>query len=437
MAAHSNYDTRLLALLLAGSLPAWLLSAVLVWRLDWLIYPKIALLVLTGGAILASAAWLHQETQNQRRTVGNLIAAIREGDYSLRMRHRGQPALAELADEINQLAGQLHAQRLRSEEALRLVDSVVEGIEIAIFALDEDGRLRLANPAACRLLQRPQAQLLGRPVAELELADLPKDDAQTVLEWVFPGGAGLWQLSRRGYRVEGRQHTLLFVQDLKQVLRSEELKAWRQLIRVLSHEVNNSLGPIASVGATLSKLVQAGPGNEHSEDLLQGLGIIEERAQRLAEFVRRYAALARLPEPHKQVFDLTALLQSLPALRPEARLQLDGPSLPCPFYGDPVQIEQLLINLIKNGEEAGGAPLTLRWQAAPLQISLQDQGSGIANPANLFTPFYTTKVEGSGIGLVLCRQIAEAHHGSLLLRNREDGPGCEAVLRFAVPASED
>ncbi|GAB3253426.1 sensor histidine kinase [Chitinimonas naiadis] len=430
--APAGHDRRLLAILLAGSLPAWLVQAVLVWQLGWLIYPKILLLCLTGIAVIASVTAVHRQTLNQRRTISNLVAAIRVGDYSMRLRHRPDDALAELASEINQLASSLHQQRLKSEEALRLVDSVVEGIEVAIFAVDEDGLLRLANPAACQLLQQSSEQLLGQPAASMGLSDLLAADPQAITERVFPGGAGLWQLRRRGYRAEGRQHTLLFVNDLKQVLRSEELKAWRQLIRVLSHEVNNSLGPIASVSATLRKLTQADPLPEDcSEDLQHGLEIIEERAQRLGEFIRRYAALARLPEPHKQVFDLGALLQSLPALQPEAQLQIDGPTIPAPFYGDRGQIEQLLINLIKNGVEAGGTPVTIRWQAQPLQISVLDSGSGIANPTNLFVPFYTTKPEGSGIGLVLCRQIVEAHHGTLALQNREDGVGCVAVVRFA------
>ncbi len=430
--ARLTQDQAWLLAMLAASLPVWLIQAVLVWQLPWLVYPRILLLVLTGLLPLGCALGLYRSNLSQRRTISNLVAAIRVGDYSLRMRQQQGDALGELAGEINQLASSLHKQRLQSEEALRLVDSVVDGIEVAIFAFDGENRLKLANPAACRLLGRSQASLQGQTTSQLGLADLLASDHQGVVEWVFPGGAGLWQLRCQGYRVEGKQHTLLFVTDLKQVLRSEELKAWRQLIRVLSHEVNNSLGPIASISATLGTLLQSPQGPQaHLDDLQQGLEIIADRSKRLGEFVRRYAALARLPEPHKQVFDLQQLLQRLPSLLPGGRITLDGPTTPLPFFGDPAQIEQLLINLLKNGVEAGNGDVTLCWQAQPLQLSVLDHGCGIANPHNLFIPFYTTKPTGSGIGLVLCRQISESHHGILTLQNREDSPGCIATVRFA------
>ncbi|MBV8467147.1 MAG: PAS domain-containing protein [Burkholderiales bacterium] len=432
---HRGIDRRLLAIILLGSVPTWIIQALLAWRyLPWTVYPKITLVSVTGIALVATAATVVRQIATRHMNISNLIEAIRVGDYSLRMRTSADDAFAELAAEINQLAGNLHQQRLKSEEALRLVDSVVDGIDVAIFAVDDDGEMKLANPAACQLLQRPTQAVLGRSALELGLAELLLADPQQTYEWVFPGGAGLWRVRRQGYRVEGRLHTLLFVSDLKQALRSEELKAWRELIRVLSHEVNNSLGPIASVSCTLRTLMQRERRPEDWEpELHEGLDIIEERARRLGEFVRRYAALARLPDPHKQVFDMGALLRRLPAMRWSAEVRVEGPDQPYRFFGDPSQIEQLLINLIKNGLEAGGAPIILRWTTEPLQIAVLDHGTGIANPGNLFVPFYTTKGTGSGIGLVLCRQIIEAHNGTLTLQNRNGEPGCVATLRFAVP----
>lgn len=429
-----GFKNQLFALALLGGAPAWVALLVLVWPLPWLIYPKLLLLA-GSAAIWLGAAWaLRTRAEFQLQTIGNVVEGMAIGDYSLRLRRASKQD--ELGEQINRLAEVLHRERLRSEQALRLVDSVVDSIDVAICVFDPAQRLLLANPTALALLQQPREAVLGRSAESLGLASLLEADVERLHEHVFPGAAGLWRLRRQAYQVEGQEQQLLFITDLKQVLRNEELQAWRRLLRVLSHEVNNSLGPIASLSATLRKQLGADGGalnQDLNQDLEEGLAIMQERSQHLAEFVRRYAALARLPEPRKRVFDLAELVQRLPAMLPEAKLQLQfqAPG-PLPFYGDPAQIEQLLINLLKNGVEAGGAPLLLQCQPEPLQLCLLDQGSGIANPANLFVPFYSTKPEGTGIGLVLCRQIAEAHGGALSLSPREDGPGCKAVLRFAA-----
>lgn len=425
-----GFKNQLFALALLGGAPAWVVLLVLVWPLPWLIYPKLLLLA-ASAAVWLGAAWaLRSRAEFQLQTIGNVVEGMSIGDYSLRLRRAGEQD--ELGEQINLLADVLHRERLRSEQALRLVDSVVDSIDVAICVFDPEQRLLLANPTALALLQQERAEVLGRSAESLGLAALLEADVERLHEHVFPGAAGLWRLRRQAYQVEGKEQQLLFITDLKQVLRNEELQAWRRLLRVLSHEVNNSLGPIASLSATLRKQVAINAAAAQ-QDLEEGLSIMQERSLHLAEFVRRYAALARLPEPRKQIFDLAGLVQRLPAMLPEAGLQLQFQQPgPLPFFGDPTQIEQLLINLLKNGVEAGGAPLLLQCQAEPMQLCLLDQGSGIANPANLFVPFYSTKPEGTGIGLVLCRQIAEAHGGALTLTPREDGPGCKAVLRFAA-----
>lgn len=426
-----GFKNQLFVLALAGGAPAWVALLLLVWPQPWLIYPKLLLLAGSAAAWLGAAWALRTRAGFQLQTIGNVVEGMAIGDYSLRLRRASEQD--ELGAQINRLADVLHRERLRSEQALRLVDSVVDSIDVAICVFDPGQRLLLANPTALALLQQPREAVLGRSAESLGLASLLAADVERLHEHVFPGAAGLWRLWRQAYQVEGQQaQQLLFITDLKQVLRNEELQAWRRLLRVLSHEVNNSLGPIASLSATLRKQLAA-EGGATQQDLDEGLSIMQERSQHLAEFVRRYAALARLPEPRKRVFDLAELVQRLPAMLPEARLQLqfERPG-PLPFLGDPAQIEQLLINLLKNGVEAGGAPLQLQCQAEPLQLCLLDQGTGIANPTNLFVPFYSTKPEGTGIGLVLCRQIAEAHGGALTLAPREDGPGCKAVLRFAA-----
>ncbi|MDC8771362.1 sensor histidine kinase [Roseateles albus] len=437
MKSYPGFAKRLGLWALAGGAPAWGLASYFIWQQTWLIYPKILLWLLCSGAWLGAAWALARRAEFQLQTLGNVVEGIASGDYSQRL--RSASANEQLGEQINALVDTLHRQRLRAEEAHCLVDAVLQGIDVAIFAFDEQASLRLANPAALALLLRDKDGVLGRSAAELGLAALLTADTAVLSEHVFAGAAGLWRLRRLPYSVDGREQTLLFVTDLKQVLRSEELQAWRRLLRVLSHEVNNSLVPISSLSATLhSNLARVG-----TADLDEGLAIIHERAKHLAEFVRRYARLARLPEPQKQLFDLAALLRRLPTMLPEAGLSLTiagdclapmPSNFKLPFFGDPVQIEQLLINLLKNGVEAGGAALELRCQVQPLQLSVLDCGPGIANPANLFVPFYTTKPEGAGIGLVLSRQIAEAHQGSLSLEPRRDGPGrgCAAILRFSA-----
>lgn len=442
-AAGRGFAGQLRRAALIGGAPAWALACLLVWQQTWLIYPKLLCISLCSLAWLGTAAWLHARAEHQRRLLGHVIEAMASGDYSQRLRLHGGPAEPdELATQLNTLVDSLHRQRLQSLAAERLAENVVQTLDVAVFAFDAQQRLQLANPSALGLLQRRREQAIGRSATELGLDELLGADPEALREQVFPGAAGLWRLRQHHYEVGGQARRLLFVSDLKQVLRSEELQAWQRLLRVLSHEVNNSLAPIASLSDTLQRRLEA-LGPETSEpsadwraEQAEALSLIHERARHLADFVRRHAQLARPLEPRKRVFDLLALLRRLPALLPQAQLTLefDG-SMPEPleFYGDPGLMEQLFINLLKNGIEAGGAPLQLRLQAEPLQITLLDRGCGLANPANLFVPYYTTKPQGSGIGLVLARQIAECHQGSLQLQARPDGPGCQAQLRFARP----
>ncbi len=461
-------------LALAAGVPAVLMAHGWLWQQPWLIYPKLMLSLLVCGAWLGGAWAIYKRADFHLQTIGNLVEGIACGDYSHRLRRAS--ADERLGQQINQLVDRLHQQRLQAKEAMALVDSVMQGIDVAIFAFDAQGQLRLANPCALRLLGRSKpSDVLGHSAADLGMDELLRADTEQLSQHAFAGAAGLWQLRRQHYGELGREHLLLFVTDLQQVLRGEEMQAWRRLLRVLSHEVNNSLVPISSLSDTLRKSLASlrrpqtdVQGAEALADLDEGLSLIHERALHLAEFVRRYAQLARLPEPHKRVFDLAALLRRLPSILPLAQLQLSlespqaadpmaprvtalPPELEIPFFGDPVQMEQLLINLLKNGIEADGAPLELRCRLQPLRLTVLDRGMGLANPDNLFVPFYSTKPEGTGIGLLLARQIAEAHQGSLSLQARRegffgDGPngpngpngpgkGCAAVLNFGQHAA--
>lgn len=435
--AHGFAARQRLAVWLGGA-PAVLLALLYIGSQPWLIYPKLLLGLLCVGAWLGAAQWLYWRAEHQRLLLGNLIEGLALGDYSQRLRQDGPDDL--LGAQLNALVDRLHEQRQQALLASGLADNVLRQLDVAVFAFDAKRQLRLANPSALQLLRAEAPVVLGRSAAALNLECLLEAQEQLPFEQVFAGAAGLWQLRRQHYLAAGEAQTLVFLSDLQQVLRHQELQAWQRLLRVLSHEVNNSLTPMASLSATIAATLRKHPSlsSEQQADLQEALTLIGERARHLGEFVRRHAQLARAPEPHKLPLDLYALLRRLPALLPEAHLslELEAPDAPLPFFGDVALLEQLFINLLKNGIEAGGAPLSLRVTRAPLQLRLLDQGHGLANPANLFVPFYTTKPGGSGIGLVLARQIAEAHQGQLQLLPRDDGPGTEARLSFAAGVSQ-
>jgi signal transduction histidine kinase len=257
------------------------------------------------------------------------------------------------------------------------------------------------------------------------------------MDAAFPGGSGRWEVRRTHFRQGGLPHQLLVLSDLRRALREEELKAWQRIVRVIGHELNNSLAPIKSISGSLQSLINRDSRPEDwKDDMQRGLAVIESRSESLSRFMAAYAKLAKLPAPRFQPVDIGALLRRVVAL--ETRLQVDlqaGPDLTIQADGD--QIEQLVINLIRNAVDASletGGGVLLGWQRSGghLDIFVRDEGAGLPNTSNLFVPFFTTKPGGSGIGLVLSRQIAEAHGGWLSMENRGEATGCEARLRLPV-----
>ena len=253
----------------------------------------------------------------------------------------------------------------------------------------------------------------------------------------FPGGAGRWQMRRTSFRERGLPHQLLVLSDLSRALREEERQAWQRLLRVLGHELNNSLAPIQSiVGSLDGLLMRESPPEDWRDDMRRGLAVIGSRAEALSRFMTAYARLARLPQPRLQPLEVRPWIERVVSL--ETRLSVTlHPGPPIVIAGDADQLEQLLINLLRNAvdaslETSGGVEVGWRRNGACLDVWVADQGPGLSNTANLFVPFFTTKPGGSGIGLVLSRQIAEAHGGSLTLENRAGSPGCEARLRLPL-----
>lgn len=374
------------------------------------------------------------------QTLANLIAALREEDYSIRARGASPEDPLGLASlEVNALTETLRARRLESVEAAALLARVIAEIDAAIFAFDAFGRLRLANAAGERLLGRRAAELVDRRAEDLDLAPFLKGDPQRVVEVVFPGKAGRWEVRRSSFRQEGRPHDLLVINDLSAVLRDEERQAWQRIVRVLSHEINNSLAPIKSIAESLgAALGQEGREGRRAtndlDDLRTGLGIIASRSEGLRRFMASYARLARLPRPTRRPVELSSLVHRVADLETRRVVRVrPGPAIQ--LAADPDQLEQLLINLIGNAVDAvadGPGRVEVTWVAQPraVEIRVEDEGPGLPDPANLFVPFFTTKPNGSGIGLALSRQIAEGHGGTLSVRNRGDRGGCVAVLRL-------
>jgi len=420
--------------LMAGSV-AVIFSMVVLWSGDT--YTAKVRWTMT---ILIAVFWLgfsfstRERVVNPLRTLANLLEAMREGDYSIRGRRaRADDALGEVMIQLNAIGATLRAQRLGAVEAAALLTKVMEEIEVAVFTFDSAAKLKFVNRAGERLLAQPAVNLLERSAMELHLAEhLHHDETQSVTR-SFPGGSGRWGIRRSTFRESGLPHMLLVVTDLTRALREEELQAWQRLVRVLGHELNNSLTPIKSIAGSLAQILTRKPLPEDWEDdMRDGLNVIASRSEALSRFIGAYSRLAKLPRPRLAPVDLYPLVHRAASMETRVPVKVeDGPAVTLNADGD--QVEQLLINLVRNGADAAletGGGVTLAWEHDGLHATVKvlDEGLGLSNTANLFVPFFTTKPGGSGIGLVLCRQIAEAHGGSLALANRDGIRGCEARL---------
>ena len=447
---RTAHEQRVFYYALLSGLPAVVSTIWMLWSHDYQAKEQWTLVLFIVLCWFGFALALREQVVRPLQTMANLLTALREGDFSTRARgaNRDEP-LGDVLAEINLLGSVLQEQRIGALEATALLRTVMEEIDVAIFAFDGDETLRLVNRAGQELIAQPAERILGRQAVDLDLGDCLAGEDTRVLSRTFAGGAGRWGMRRTKFREGGLPHQLVVIADLSQPLREEELKAWQRLVRVIGHELNNSLAPIKSIAGSLTTMLKRpARAADWETDMLGGLEIIESRAEGLNKFMQSYARLAKLPAPHEQPCDLAPLLRRIVTLERRSTVQLlEGPEVRVSF--DAAQIEQVLINLIKNAVEAApevyppgragqsGEPtccVRVGWRKAPghIEIFVEDDGPGIANLQNLFVPFFTTKPSGSGIGLVLCRQIAENHGGSLSLQNREDTTGCIARLRLPV-----
>ncbi|MGD0156811.1 MAG: ATP-binding protein [Terracidiphilus sp.] len=374
------------------------------------------------------------------QTLSNVLASLREGDTSFRARGAGaQDAVGELAAEVNALADLFQKQRVRSLESVALVSRMFEVIHTPLFAFDRENLLQLVNNVGLKLLGTTYSRCIGRSARELGLDALLSANDHTI--HAFGSGQARWLLRKAIFRQEGAPHTLLLLADVSVPLREEEQTAWKRLIRVLGHELSNSLAPIKSIAGSLLARVDGLPGDAQ-HDFRRGLSVVEARADALHRFVQSYRRLAQLPPPQLRPVPLAPLLERVVLL--EQRLPVDlQPGPQAILFADPDQLEQMLINLLANAADAsltnGAKPVRVTWtkNGADVEIVIEDRGMGIANSENLFVPFYTTKSSGSGIGLPLAQQIARAHGGEIALENRQDGDGARATVRLPLASADD
>lgn len=400
------------------------------------------MLVVSGSCLLwllAVAASVRENFVYHLRTISNLVEAIRTEDYSMRSsRVRDPGELAELYQQINSLTDQLKSIKQQELESEKLLERIVNQINVAIVACDDKDNIRLANRLASKLLDTSIEKLIGQKFQQTALADVVSGEGSKLIDHEFPGSDGRWQINVQQYRHQGKPGKVIFITDLKQVLSEEEIIAWQRLIRVIAHEVNNSLTPITSICQTLEKHLEKTPALQSDNQLKLGLEVIEERAKGLRDFISVYARIAKLPEPYKVSFPITGLMSKLQRFFAEQAVITHELESDIDLHGDPVQLEQALINLIKNAVEANkdsDAPVEVSCvrKTGMVEFNVIDHGNGISNPANLFIPFYTTKGKGAGIGLALCRQIAAKHGGQVILENRTGAPG--AIARLQIPVT--
>jgi two-component system, NtrC family, nitrogen regulation sensor histidine kinase NtrY len=391
----------------------------------------ISLLCLVPLAVITIRAQLQRQLSLYRALTGT-VASYRDGDFSFSLHWPQNDELSDLVAAHNELGQVLREQRLGLVQRELLLDTMVQHTPVAMLLVTDNDTIVFGNLAARQLVNE------GRKLEGLRLAELLARVQPALREALGRGGDGLFtigdseeeevfHLARRSFSLNGRPHELLLLRQLTQELRRQEVQTWKKVIRVISHELNNSLAPLTSLAHSGSELVRRG----QTERLPQILATIEERTRHLESFILGYARFAKLPTPRLEQQDWGAFLA---ALSDQVQFKLLGEVPPEAHAFDVAQMEQALLNLLKNAHESGSPPeevgLELRRQQGMLRIEVQDRGPGMSEAvlANALVPFYSTKRSGTGLGLALAREIAEAHGGRIALANREGGGLAVAII---------
>ncbi len=366
-----------------------------------------------------------QSAQYQLRTLSNLIESMIDGDYTLRARIKTNQAFQELLNSINELAETLSRHKLEVKESRILLERMMEQMDAMVIATNEQGYVVMANASANKLILNDANDITGIQLSSLALGkQILAANSGIIAIKTSPINqiSGEHFLSKESFLSDGKQHQLYMLTNAERLLMEKERKAWQSLLRVLSHEMNNSLTPVIAISQSMQKKLQAPDGNIDKVSLLNGVNIISDRADSLSQFIASYSQLSHLPNPNKNTFSLTSLIESISTLYPMCTIDcmVDNNLL---VQADKNQFEQVLINLIKNAIEAMSQSeekqieINAEKTGSSLDVSIRDHGVGITNFDNIFVPFYTTKTQGSGIGLALCRQIMFNHNGTIKIDN--------------------
>ena len=423
---------RMIAIAVAGiAATAAATAALSTWLQPW---AAAAIAAVAVASIVGTLIWRALVPMRALfRALAGTVASYRDGDFSFGITWDKASDLIELVDAHNALGTALREQRLALVQRELLLDTMVQNTPVSMVLVDAAHRVVLGNLAARRMLGE------GRRLEGRAFEDVLASTDPAVREAFERGGDGMftvgdaddediYHLARRSFRLNGRIHELVLLRQLTAELRRQEVQTWKKVIRVISHELNNSLAPIASLAHSSAELLRRG----QTARLPEALATIEDRARHLEGFIRDYARFAKMPSPR---------LESVPwphfvaQLRSQVPFAYDGPDSPAAIARiDVAQLEQALINLLKNAHESGSEPedvaLSLRRLPEHWRIDVLDRGSGMneAVLANALLPFYSTKRHGTGLGLALAREIAEAHGGRIALLNRQGGGLCVSMV---------
>lgn len=434
------HTAHLVVLVSLVNLPAVAAAVFLLFAADLSPAARFSLAALTVASAAVANFLAVRRISFSLSTVANVLRALQEGDYSMRMASNAKHAvLGSVFGEVNALCDKLREERLHIFESRILLRKVLREIDVAVFVFDDETKLELLNEAGERYLGMQASAALRQDARTLGLDECIEGATPRVLTHTSAGGAQRWELRRGGFREGGVPHQLLLLSDITRTLHNEERLAWLRIIRTLRHEINNSLAPISSIAESLLALLTKDPRPEHwEEDLCRGVEIIAGRSESLHTFIEAYSKIAQLPEPCLAPMGVRDWIGHTVALESNASGPIalhEGPDVT--IRADQGQLEHLLINLVRNALEAGSGKnegVAVGWSVVDdwLHVWVDDAGEGVANPVDCFTPLFSTKPGGEGIGLSLSRQIAEAHGGTLSLENHADGPGCRASLRLPM-----
>ncbi len=434
---RTSTDVRLVLSVLLACLPLLAMSFGFLYLVNVSLLIKSVLALAVLGFVAAVTEYVRSTFNNHVRVTLNLVASIRSHDFSLRaseVEQRGE--VADLFRELNLVADEIKHIREDELDARRLLEQIVAQVNVAIVVLDAHGVIKLVNPFAELLLGSRAREILGKHVDTTMLREVTNSTGQWI-DHEIPGVEGRWHVVVQSYRERGVPGRIVMMSDLEHILTHVESQAWRRLIRVIAHEVNNSLTPIISVSQTARRLLERPADDARDGQVKQAVQVVGTRAGNLRQFISEYVALARLPEPQLGDVKIAGSMQLVERTMHAKGVTFrhDARCADTVIEGDQAQIEQVLINLIKNAMEAQekNPVVEVRYTVnqGRCEIEIADRGPGFSNPGDAFVPFYTTKARGAGIGLALCRQIVSNHFGKIYVENRADGVG--AIVKVVLP----